>query len=70
MKYTSFTDIAFNPDKSINCQAKAAAVYVSLRKKGILEQAIENKDTFLNMVYGEIKPVYNTELQFSLWDKL
>jgi len=46
MKYTSFTDIAFNPDKSINCQAKAAAVYVSLRKKGILEQAIENKDTF------------------------
>lgn len=40
MEYDSFTDIVFNPDKSINCQARAAAVYVSLRKKGILEQAI------------------------------
>lgn len=70
MEYDSFTDIVFNPDKSINCQARAAAVYVSLRKKGILEQAIENKDTFLNIVYGENEPTNNIESQLCLWDKL
>lgn len=70
MEYDSFTDIVFNPDKSINCQAKAATLYVSLRKKGILEQALESKDTFLNIVYGENEPVSDVGLQVSMWDKL
>lgn len=30
LSYDAFTDIEFNPNKSINCQAKAAAMYVSL----------------------------------------
>ena len=34
--YSAFTDIAFNPERSINCQAYAAALYVSLTKRGIL----------------------------------
>lgn len=36
INYDAFTDIAFNPDKSINCQAEACAFYVSLRKKECL----------------------------------
>lgn len=32
LSYDAFTDIEFNPNRSINCQAKAAAVYVSLCK--------------------------------------
>ena len=36
--YQAFTDIEFNPQKSINCQAKAAAVYVSLVLMGIKDQ--------------------------------
>ena len=38
--YDAFTDIAFNPQKSINCQAFACALYISLRKKGQLEKAL------------------------------
>lgn len=31
----SFTDIEFNPDRSINCQAKTIALYVGLKLAGI-----------------------------------
>ena len=30
LKYEAFTDIEFNPNKSLNCQAYSAALYVSL----------------------------------------
>ena len=36
--YDGFTDIEFNPDKSINCQANAAALFVALSRQGLLEQ--------------------------------
>jgi type I restriction enzyme M protein len=29
-----FSDIAFNPDRSLNCQARSAALYVSLARDG------------------------------------
>ena len=29
-RYSAFTDIEFNPNKGINCQARAAAIYVAL----------------------------------------
>ena len=50
--YDAFTDIEFNPKKSINCQAQAAAVYVSLEKQGLLLEALKSKEAFLNIVYG------------------
>lgn len=52
MNYTAFTDIEFNPDKSINCQAKAVALYVSLLKKGLLDEALNSQNEFLRIVYG------------------
>lgn len=53
--YNAFTDIAFNPQKSINCQAEAATIYVSLQKQGLLQEALKSKDAFLDIVY----PTYN-----------
>lgn len=38
LEYDGFTDIEFNPDKSLNCQAEAAALFVTLARKGLLEQ--------------------------------
>lgn len=32
-RYKAFSDIAFNPSRSINCQARAAAVYVALNQR-------------------------------------
>jgi hypothetical protein len=43
----AFTDIAFNPEKSINCQAGAVALYVALTRRGVLEQTLETPETYL-----------------------
>ena len=51
MEYDAFTDIAFNPEKSLNCQAEAAAIYVSLRKRNLLEEALKSKESFIDIVY-------------------
>ncbi len=39
LEYDAFTDIEFNPEKSINCQARAAAVLVSLARSGAIDKA-------------------------------
>ena len=49
--FQGFSDIAFNPKRSINCQARAAAIFVSLSRhqQQLLEQILENdknKDSF------------------------
>lgn len=38
LTWDGFTDIAFNPDKGVNCQAEAAAVYVALARRGLAEE--------------------------------
>ena len=55
MSYDAFTDIVFNPQKSLNCQAAAAAIYVSLRKQNLLQQALKDKNLFLKIVYPHFK---------------
>lgn len=35
LKYDGFTDIVFNPEKSVNCQAKSCAEYVRRAAKGV-----------------------------------
>lgn len=45
--YDIFTDIVFNPAKSINCQARAVALYVALARRGELASALSSRDTFL-----------------------
>lgn len=53
IQFDSFTDIVFNPEKSINCQARTVAIYVALYKAGILQDATFNKESFKEIVYGE-----------------
>ncbi len=55
LAYDAFTDISFNPQKSINCQAEAAAIYVSLERQGLLEDALKDKENFKKIVYGDSK---------------
>lgn len=51
MEYDAFTDIAFNPQKSLNCQAEAAAIYVSLKRQGMLGEALKSKEQFKKIVF-------------------
>lgn len=64
LSYDAFTDIEFNQQKSINCQARSAAIFVSLSKNGKLEEALNNKEEF--------KKIYSNEfcdnLQMSFFD--
>lgn len=46
--YTCFTDIAFNPQKSLNCQAYAMSLYLSLVANGVIVEALSSKDAFLS----------------------
>lgn len=50
LHYNAFTDIEFNPEKSINCQAYAAALFVSLSKRGILNEVFFNKSSYLEII--------------------
>ncbi len=45
--YNAFTDIAFNPQKSLSCQAYALALYRSLDAFQLLDHALRSKATFL-----------------------
>ncbi|MEJ5151426.1 DarT1-associated NADAR antitoxin family protein [Comamonas sp. MYb396] len=56
LDYQAFSDIAFNPEKSINCQAYAAALYVSLHRRGLItSDFLKNKESYLEVIAtGEI----------------
>lgn len=51
MEYDTFTDIEFNPKKSINCQAEAIAIFVSLVKLEKLDSALKDDKSFEKIVY-------------------
>ncbi|MGM9531786.1 DarT1-associated NADAR antitoxin family protein [Intestinibacter sp.] len=50
LNYNAFTDIEFNPNKSINCQARSAALYVSLAKRGLLKTVLKNRDEYIKIM--------------------
>ena len=46
--YNCFTDIEFNPKKSLNCQAYAVALFMSLKCAGVLHEALSSEERFLH----------------------
>lgn len=50
LDYSAFTDIEFNPERSINCQAYSVALFMSLYRRGLLEEATSSKEAFLRTV--------------------
>lgn len=49
LDYEAFTDIEFNPNKSINCQASSAAIYKSLVNKSLIAEAMESYTKFIKI---------------------
>ena len=64
LDFDAFTDIEFNQEKSINCQARSAAIFVSLAKLGELDNVLNDKEEF--------KKIYscgqNNTTQMSIFD--
>lgn len=51
LTYRAFSDIAFNPERSINCQAYAAALYVSLYERGLLtDELLKDQKNYLAVI--------------------
>ena len=48
-QYGAFSDIEFNHKKSINCQARSAALYCSLKSNKKLELALASPDDFMEI---------------------
>jgi hypothetical protein len=48
--YSGFTDIEFNPSKSINCQARSCALFVSLMDMEILDEAVHSPKEFMTLI--------------------
>ena len=64
LKYSGFTDIEFNPKKSINCQAYSAALFVSLSYASLLSDALESPMVFeeiLSEVYSRREKNYQIQ---------
>lgn len=56
-----FTDIEFNPERSINCQARAAALYCALYHSEQLEFALSSKESFVSLYKGKISDPHMPE---------
>ena len=48
--YSAFTDIEFNPNKSINCQAYSVALWCALKGRNLLDRKIPPREDFLKLV--------------------
>lgn len=49
-RYDGFSDIEFNPERSLNCQARSCAIFVSLMKKNLLHTAVESPEQFISIL--------------------
>lgn len=49
-EFQAFTDIEFNPERSINCQARSAALYVGLKRDGLLAAVMASRDFFMQLM--------------------
>ncbi len=55
LEYYGFSDIEFNPDKSINCQAASAALYKALVERELIDLALSSPEEFIRIHEGQKK---------------
>jgi hypothetical protein len=62
--YDGFSDIEFNPEKSLNCQARSCAILVSLMKKNLLSKAAKDREQFISILKpGSFAQSHSQDLQ-------
>ena len=64
IEYRGFTDIEFNPKKSINCQARTCALLVSLLRLNSLNEAMKSQKDFIYMISSDsLKKAHPADLK-------
>jgi hypothetical protein len=68
-RYAGFTDIEFNPAKSINCQARSCATYVALERLELLKECARSSERFMQILLPDSleQPHSNKERQKSMF---
>lgn len=62
--YAGFTDIEFNPQKSINCQARSIALFLTLSRRGLLDAAVKSPEAFREVLSRyEYRPILRIDQQ-------
>lgn len=61
VNYAGFTDIEFNPSKSVNCQAKSCALFVTLMREHKLETYTESPEFFVSKIAQHDRPIQSHE---------
>lgn len=64
LSYDAFTDIEFNHNKSINCQAYSAALFVSLSKRNLIEQAMTDSEHYKEIILKQNQNKITTQSTF------
>ncbi|MEZ5404102.1 MAG: hypothetical protein R2729_30765 [Bryobacteraceae bacterium] len=60
--YAGFTDVEFNPQRSINCQARSAALFLSLMQREELEAALASPSAFTRaLLQSRYRPQLRTD---------
>jgi hypothetical protein len=59
-EYGGFSDIEFNPFRSINCQARSIALFLSLLKLGVLDEAVSSPEAFIKII---LRSAYRPQLR-------
>lgn len=49
-RYEAFTDIEFNPARSVNCQARSCALYLALERRSLLTDALRSSQAFRDLL--------------------
>ncbi len=70
MNFDCFTDIEFNPRKSLNCQAYAVALYRSFVHAHVLEEALSSKEAFLRFHPNDIISTYGGVIEAASSEQL
>ena len=70
-EYAGFTDIEFNPEKSLNSQARSCATFVSLHRKDLLEIALRSHEAFMSILLPDsvVQPHSYAERQQALFGR-
>ena len=56
-QYDAFTDIEFNPKKSINCQAHSVALFRALTMRSLICDVLNDREAYFDIIDG--RPVSN-----------
>lgn len=67
LEYDAFTDIEFNPMKSINNQAYSVALYVSLYSCGLIEEVLKDRNSFLEVLQDTYREKTHDPIQGKLF---